>query len=50
VSDAVFAELRRHYDDRAIVEITAVACCFNLTNRFNTALDMDLTVYPKALG
>ena len=27
-----------------------VACFFNLANRFNSALDMDLTKYPKPLG
>lgn len=50
VPDGVFAELRRHWSDRAIVEITAVACAFNFTNRFNTALDTDVTAYPKGLG
>ncbi len=50
VSEATFAELRKHFDERAIVEIAAVTACFNYTNRFNTALDMDLTVYPKPLS
>jgi alkylhydroperoxidase family enzyme len=49
VSGATFAELRRHWNERHIVEITAVACLFNAFNRFNNALEMDLTVYPKPL-
>ncbi len=50
VTEAVFADLKRHYSERGIVEITCVACTFNYSNRFNTALDMDLTVYPGKLG
>ena len=49
VSDAVFAELRNHWTERQIVEIAAVACLFNSFNRFNNALGVDLTVYPKSL-
>jgi len=50
VSDAVFTELRKHWTERQIVEIAAVACMFNSFNRFNNALGVDLTVYPKKLG
>ncbi len=50
VSDAAWEELRKHWSERAIVELAAVACTFNYTNRFNTALKMDLTVYPGPLG
>lgn len=50
VSDATFAELRKHWTERQIVEITATACLFNSFNRFNNALGVDLTVYPKKLG
>lgn len=50
VPDAVFAELRKHWTERQIVEITAVACMFNSFNRFNNALGVDLTVYPQKLG
>jgi alkylhydroperoxidase family enzyme len=50
VSEATFLELRRHWNERQIVEITAVACLFNAFNRFNNALGVDLTVYPKKLG
>ena len=47
VSDAIFAELRNHWNERQIVEITATASLFNAFNRFNNALAMDLTVYPQ---
>ena len=50
VSDATFAELRNHWNERQIVELTAVACLFNSFNRFNNALGVDLTVYPKSLA
>jgi uncharacterized peroxidase-related enzyme len=50
VSDATFAELRKHWNERQIVEITAVAAMFNSFNRFNNALGVDLTVYPAKLG
>lgn len=50
VPDAVFAELRKHWNERQIVEIAAVACMFNSFNRFNNALQVDLTVYPAKLG
>ena len=49
VADATFVELRKHWNDRQIVEIAAVACMFNSFNRFNNALGVDLTVYPKSL-
>ena len=50
VSDTTFAELRKHWSERQIVEITAAACLFNSFNRFNSALGVDLTVYPGKLG
>ena len=49
VGEPVFAELRKHWTERQIVELTATACLFNSFNRFNNALGVDLTVYPKAL-
>ncbi len=45
VPDALFEELRRHYDAGEIVEIGCVAGIFNFFNRFNNALAMDLTNY-----
>jgi uncharacterized peroxidase-related enzyme len=50
VPEPVFAELRKHWSERQIVEITAVAAMFNSFNRFNNALQVDLTVYPAKLG
>jgi alkylhydroperoxidase family enzyme len=49
VAEPVFAELRKHWNERQIVEITATACLFNSFNRFNNALGVDLTVYPANL-
>jgi len=49
VAEATFAELRRHWNERQVVEITAVACLFNSFNRFNNALGVDLTLYPESL-
>jgi alkylhydroperoxidase family enzyme len=49
VPEAVFAELRRHWDERQVVELAATACLFNAFNRFNNALAMDLTIYPASL-
>ena len=43
VSDATFAELRRHFDEGEIVEIAAVVGLFNYFNRFNEALRMEPT-------
>ena len=50
VSDAVFAELRKHWNERQIVEITATAALFNSFNRFYSALAVDPTTYPQPLG
>lgn len=43
ISDELFAELRRHFDEGEIVEIAAVAGSFNYFNRFNNALQMEPT-------
>lgn len=50
VGEAVWQEVRKHWDERQIVEIAAVAALFNSFNRFNNALQVDLTVYPEKLG
>jgi uncharacterized peroxidase-related enzyme len=50
VSESTFGELKKHWNERQIVEIAAVACMFNSFNRFNNALGVDLTVYPAKLG
>jgi alkylhydroperoxidase family enzyme len=43
VDDALFARLRRHYDEGEIVEISAMAGLFNYFNRVNDALQMEPT-------
>jgi len=40
VDDHLFARLRRHFDDREIVELTYVIGLINMLNRFNNALDI----------
>jgi alkylhydroperoxidase family enzyme len=41
VPDDVFAAVRRHFDDRAIVELTATVGAYNLVSRFLEALQID---------
>ena len=41
VPDAVFAEVRRCFDDREIVELTATIAGYNLVSRFLEALQVD---------
>ncbi len=43
VSDEVFAELRRQFDEGEIVEIACVVGLFAYFNRFNEALRMEPT-------
>jgi len=43
VTDAFFAELRRHYTDTQILELTCVIGLTNYWNRFTTALRVDLS-------
>jgi 4-carboxymuconolactone decarboxylase len=42
VPDDVFAELRRHYDERAIVEISVLVGTYLMHNRVMKALKIDL--------
>ncbi|HTO48921.1 MAG TPA: carboxymuconolactone decarboxylase family protein [Burkholderiales bacterium] len=41
VPDDVFAAVRRHFDDREIVELTATVGAYNLVSRFLEALRID---------
>ncbi len=41
VPDEVFAELKQHFDDRQIVELTAAIALENLRARFNRALRIE---------
>ncbi len=43
VTDASFEELRRHYAEADILEITCVVGLANYWNRFSTALRVDLS-------
>lgn len=38
VSDDLFARLREHYDDDALVELTAIIAWENASSKFNRAL------------
>lgn len=40
VSDALMAELRQHYSDDALIELTALIAFQNLSSKFNSALDV----------
>jgi alkylhydroperoxidase family enzyme len=39
VNDEVFQQLRRHFSDQEVVEITATVACYNCVSRFLVALD-----------
>ena len=43
VSDDLWAELQSHFDTAQIVELTAAAGLFNFFNRFNDALQVEIT-------
>ncbi len=43
VDDALWNELRAHYDEGQIVEMTMAIALFNSFNRFNNALNMEPT-------
>lgn len=40
VDDALFAELRKHYSDDALVELTGLIAFQNMSSKFNAALDL----------
>jgi len=40
VDDALFARLREHFDDDAIVELTGMVAFQNMSSKFNAALDV----------
>lgn len=41
VADALFAEVRRHFDDRELVELTATIGGYNLVSRFLEAMRIE---------
>jgi uncharacterized peroxidase-related enzyme len=50
VSDADFAELKRHFSDAQIVEIVAVIALYGFYNRFNDTMATALEPAPLAAG
>jgi uncharacterized peroxidase-related enzyme len=45
IPDRIFDELRKHYSDSQVVEITMIAALYNMINRFNEALKLDPEEY-----
>ena len=43
VDEALWADVRRHFDEGEVVELAAVIGLFNYFNRFNNALEMEPT-------
>ena len=41
VPDSVFAQVRRQFDDRELVELTATVAGYNLVSRFLVAMQID---------
>ena len=41
VPDAVFAELRRHFDERKILELTVLIGAYNMHTRVCQAIELD---------
>jgi uncharacterized peroxidase-related enzyme len=50
VDDAVFAALRAHFDDDAIVELTGLVAFQNLSSKFNAALDVPAQRFCRVPG
>ena len=46
VTDALFADLRRHFDDEQVVEIVAVIALFGFLNRWNSTFATELESSP----
>jgi alkylhydroperoxidase family enzyme len=42
VPDAVFADVRRHFEDRALVELTVLIGSYNMNARVLRALAIDI--------
>ena len=43
VDEALWADLRRHFDEGEVVELAAALGLFNYFNRFNNALEVEPT-------
>jgi hypothetical protein len=49
VSDALFAELREHFDDAQLVELTHVIALENMRGRFNLALGIGAAGFSEGM-
>ncbi len=49
VSDALFAELREHFDDAQLVELTHVIALENMRGRFNGALGVGAAGFSEGM-
>jgi len=49
VSDELMAELRRHFNDDAVVELTGLIAFQNLSSKFNSALDVPAQGFCRGL-
>jgi 4-carboxymuconolactone decarboxylase len=49
VSDALFAKLRKHFDDAQLVELTHVIALENLRGRFNLALGIGAAAFSEGM-
>jgi alkylhydroperoxidase family enzyme len=45
IPDTLFDELKKHFGDSQIVELTSLAALYNMINRFNEALKLDPEEY-----
>src|SRR5258708_14209307 len=50
VTDEMFAEMRKHWSENQIVEITAVVAYFGFLNRWNDTMGTPLEPEPIAAG
>ncbi|MEM7483470.1 MAG: carboxymuconolactone decarboxylase family protein, partial [Acidobacteriota bacterium] len=50
VTDADFAELRRHFDEVQIIELVGVVALFGFLNRWNATLATELEGPPRAFA
>ena len=50
VTDELFAEMRRHWDEGQIVEILGVVSLFGFLNRWNDSMATPLEAEPIAVG
>jgi alkylhydroperoxidase family enzyme len=50
IPDAVFAALRRHFDDQEVMELSLLIGAYNMHTRVLRALDVDLEPAPSPAG